>query len=477
MKRSSPPTARPVSRCVAESAASLLAEGLLAEGLKARADQRLDHALGALTRAAHIAPRDANVALALAHVRYEAGLTAVEQFARARDLAPERFEPLRGHALALAGEGETTAALALLDETLAANPLWLDGHRLAASLRTTAGLDDFDVGFARAVKAAPDALPLWLGWFHLLAQARCWERASAVLDAAQARFGTTRAVRFGRLYLLSESGEAADDPALFDAVEGEADAGLDLARIRHFLRGGQWDRARQVGERHLGQPSVRPFWPYLTLAWRLLDDPRGRWLDRGMDFVRTIDLGLSEPELTDLAVTLRALHTARAPWHEQSVRGGTQTDRPLLLRLDPAIMRVRSAIEQAVAGYIAQLPRPDATHPLLAPPRAAFRLAGSWSVRLRAQGYHATHTHPQGWISSALYVSVPPVHDLGAAPAGHLQFGAGPPELGLPLQPYGDVAPAAGRLILFPSTLWHGTVPFVGGERLTIAFDVVPAVQ
>ena len=29
-----------------------------------------------------------------------------------------------------------------------------------------------------------------------------------------------------------------------------------------------------------------------------------------------------------------------------------------------------------------------------------------------------------------------------------------------------------GRLALFPSTMWHGTVPFADGERLTIAFDV-----
>jgi Putative 2OG-Fe(II) oxygenase len=29
-----------------------------------------------------------------------------------------------------------------------------------------------------------------------------------------------------------------------------------------------------------------------------------------------------------------------------------------------------------------------------------------------------------------------------------------------------------GRLVLFPSTNWHGTLPFDEGERLSIAFDV-----
>ena len=85
-----------------------------------------------------------------------------------------------------------------------------------------------------------------------------------------------------------------------------------------------------------------------------------------------------------------------------------------------------------------------------------------------------SHTHPQGWISSALYVALPPPAQLGAAPAGWLEFGTPPPELGLQLRPYLQVEPRPGRLVLFPSTMWHGTVPFNDGERMTIAFDVRP---
>jgi hypothetical protein len=45
--------------------------------------------------------------------------------------------------------------------------------------------------------------------------------------------------------------------------------------------------------------------------------------------------------------------------------------------------------------------------------------------------------------------------------------------LGLDLPPYATIAPEAGHLVLFPSTLWHGTMPTQGGERLNIAFDIV----
>ena len=44
----------------------------------------------------------------------------------------------------------------------------------------------------------------------------------------------------------------------------------------------------------------------------------------------------------------------------------------------------------------------------------------------------------------------------------------------LPAQHF--VRPEPGLLALFPSYMWHGTVPFRTDEsRLTIAFDVLPA--
>ncbi len=43
-------------------------------------------------------------------------------------------------------------------------------------------------------------------------------------------------------------------------------------------------------------------------------------------------------------------------------------------------------------------------------------------------------------------------------------------QFGLPA--YDSTQAQAGHLVLFPSTMWHGTTLFVAGERLTVAFDV-----
>lgn len=451
------------------------AQALLQRAIALREVQDMGGALDAILLAAKAAPADPNIALGLAQISFEAGLDAADLYADAARLQPQRIDLQRSRASALAAEGRQGEGEALLERVLATNPSWIEGHRSLCGMRATAGDPDFARSFPTAIELDPANFGLRMAWFHILATARQWDMARAVIADAETALGERQASLLGKLFIASESGQAADDPALFDAVDHVQDVGLDLARVRHFLRTGQAERARDICLRHAGSPAMRAFWSYLSLAWRLLDDSRVDWLDAGMRDVRSFDLAFSPDELASLADTLRHLHTMREPWHEQSVRGGTQTERPLLLRIDPVIASVRTKIEAAVARYISDLPAADPHHPLLGSPRGRFLFAGSWSVRLRPGGFHAMHTHPMGWISSALYVTVPEGEALGPAPAGHLQFGSPPPELHLPLAPYGAIAPKPGRLVLFPSTMWHGTVPFSDGERMTIAFDVIPA--
>jgi len=152
------------------------------------------------------------------------------------------------------------------------------------------------------------------------------------------------------------------------------------------------------------------------------------------------------------------------------VRGGTQTDGHLFQRIEPEIVAMREVIRQAVTEHAAQLPPADPKHPLLRSRPEKVEFTGAWSVRLTAGGSHANHVHPMGWLSSALYIVLPP--DLGQDDAGWLTLGEPQAQLGLDLPPFRIVEPKPGRLALFPSWMWHGTRPFGEGERMTVAFDV-----
>jgi hypothetical protein len=79
-----------------------------------------------------------------------------------------------------------------------------------------------------------------------------------------------------------------------------------------------------------------------------------------------------------------------------------------------------------------------------------------------------------GWLSSAFYVALPAA--VADGHQGWLQFDQPGIRTQPPLGPQRFVRPEPGLLVLFPSYMWHGTVPFSGDEpRLTIAFDLIPA--
>jgi hypothetical protein len=147
----------------------------------------------------------------------------------------------------------------------------------------------------------------------------------------------------------------------------------------------------------------------------------------------------------------------------------------LFSRIDPDIMALRAVVADAVTDYVGALPPVDPRHPLLGISRNRVpRFSGAWSVRLGSQGHHANHVHPAGVISSALYVALPQSQAQADTHAGWLALGTPQAELGIDLPAFDHVEPRPGRLVLFPSTLWHGTLPFDNGERLTVAFDVAP---
>jgi hypothetical protein len=94
---------------------------------------------------------------------------------------------------------------------------------------------------------------------------------------------------------------------------------------------------------------------------------------------------------------------------------------------------------------------------------------------LRDCGFHTNHIHPEGWISSCYYVALPPAVEDTKCRQGWIKFGE--PPLGVTLKNpiRRAIQPRPGRLVLFPSYMWHGTVPFHDAmPRTTIAFDVVP---
>jgi tetratricopeptide (TPR) repeat protein len=151
---------------------------------------------------------------------------------------------------------------------------------------------------------------------------------------------------------------------------------------------------------------------------------------------------------------------------------GFQTGK-LLEHPSYAIGLLALMINGAVRGYIDCLPD-DPNHPFVANAPARWTLNG-WGVILKAQGHQRPHIHPSGWLSGVYYVRVP-ASIVAGSQQGLIEFGKPPANIGCRHAHHTRrVTPEAGRMLLFPSYVYHHTIPFEDSEnRISFAFDVVP---
>ena len=373
--------------------------------------------------------------------------------------------------------GEAEALLAFTDRDpterlrrlLDSNPGWADGHRLLASLRWELGdRDHYTDGLTRAIAADPGNADLWNTYLHVLAGAEDYAGAAAAARRASELFGEPVLA----LIEANNLGMVGDDSAV-EALLAEVPPGAerDAVEVRHRIRLAQWDRALGIVDRMVASPDADlAAWALAEVVWRKIGDARSAWLASDERMIARIDLGYSTQALDRLAAKLVSLHKQQRPPIGQSVRGGTQTRGRLLDRRDPELRQLRAALQDAVTRYRKGLPAADPSHPLLKHRDRFLKVDGGWSVRLTDAGFHVPHLHPAGVLSSAFHVRVPPLD--AAAKEGWLELGRPPADLRMDLDSLAALEPQAGTLILFPSFLYHGTRPFPGGERLTVAFDV-----
>jgi tetratricopeptide (TPR) repeat protein len=461
-----------------QAAAERLAHPILWQwaALLQRSIDEHEAALGSFAQAARLAPNNFKIAHGHAHTAMEAGLDAVALFEHARTLAPRDGAVLIGLAAAEAAVGRGERGANRLRQALEGAPMWIEGHEQLAQLLSTLGrADEANHSLEQAIVRHPREWVLRDALLNLELRRGRYERLCEIVDQARAVGLDTPELAVYEAIHAAEHDSSTYPEILFGPSSRTFDEILDTWRVRHLLRLGAPEAAISILDRRLTGPRSAELWAYAATAWRLVGDPRHEWLTGQAGVVEVMDLGATLPPLNQLTDFLNTLHRGSGQYLDQSVRGGTQTDGPLFSRIDPLMRQVRVAMVSAVEQYVRGLPPVDPRHPLLARRRdRPMRFSGSWSVRLHSGGKHSNHVHPQGWISSALYIALPEHTEGEGGNAGWFTIGDPDERLGLKIGPSRTIKPMPARLVLFPSYLWHGTVPFAQGERLTIAFDVRP---
>lgn len=386
------------------------------------------------------------------------------------------------HAGALVGSGRTDEARTLLSSALERFPDNAPLHRALAMIAWMAGeKDTFADGLLAAADAHPGDANLGMAAADLLRRAERFEEALARLEALRRTFPVAQldsaiAIVLSTLRRHEEAARLARQSAAqlprTDWVRRNAatvllSAGAAAEALSHARWGlgidpldQEWIAVNAVARRAVGDASYRSNYDY----------------DR---FVQAFDLpppegfDTTEAFLIALAGRLRELHTFSSHPLDQSLRGGSQLQLNPDVEQDPLIEKLFAALKAPIRQYLSALGH-DPDHPFLSRNRGDWRMQGCWSVRLVKGGSHVNHIHPEGWISSAFYVVVPPsVRPESNSQEGWITFGA-PfyPVDGI--TPEKSVCPKPGRLVLFPSYMWHGVNAFTeDAERISVAFDLI----
>jgi tetratricopeptide (TPR) repeat protein len=446
--------------------------------------QRFDAALDALDLALRLSPGSAPLALERALLLERAGRAAESRATLEALVAAGHDSPeLLGHlGRALRFEGRHAEAEQRVSAALDRWPEDVGLHRLLAELRWNRGEGAACVArLERAIEERPLALQLRLVAADLLRAAGAPERGLPLLEEGLRRAPGAAAFESSIGALLADLDRPQDALRFLRSAAARLPDSTPMRRnlVPVLLRAGEFAAARDLCDALLAAaPDDQLLIAYRAAALRMTGDARYAELQ---DYGRLVRSYLPEPPAgyadigefnAALARELTRLHGAARRPLTQSIRGGVQTERNLPAD-NPVIRDFFAMIDAPIRDYIGRLDA-RAPHPTDRRRRAGYRIAGSWSVQLQPGGFHANHVHPQGWISSAYYVELPPDVDSDAR-AGWLRFGELTPAVaGCEAERY--VRPQAGMLVLFPSFTWHGTVPFEhGARRLTAAFDVLPA--
>ena len=156
-----------------------------------------------------------------------------------------------------------------------------------------------------------------------------------------------------------------------------------------------------------------------------------------------------------------------------AIRGGSAV-RNLLNSKNPILEKFHEITRKAIDNKIKYLQQSDVS-PYMKYKPLHYKL-DCWANLLKGGDYQENHIHNNGWISGVYYVDLPDDQLNCVDKVGCIEFnrsGYGLPHFGKS-RGIKVIQPEIGMFILFPSYVWHGTIPYVGNKnRISISFDVI----
>jgi Flp pilus assembly protein TadD len=156
-------------------------------------------------------------------------------------------------------------------------------------------------------------------------------------------------------------------------------------------------------------------------------------------------------------------------WESRTTKFGFQSPSDVFENPSKNLLLLEKIIREAITSYYNQFK--SETNLFIRNWPSKYKLQG-WYNRLVKNGHHTSHIHQTGWLSGVIYLKT---IDLPKTDEGAIEFGLHGYDLPIKDDKYPKKLhrPKRGDLVLFPSSLFHRTIPFTTDtERCVIAFDI-----
>lgn len=405
----------------------------------------------------------------------------VECFRIAANMKPGDADMLNNLGAAMQYNGELESAIDIYRQALQADPRCAEAHNnLGSALHTIGDIDAAIASFRQALLIKPDYANVFNNMGHAYhdkgdqdASIACYRNALALQpDSAQAHNNLGNALR--------ETGAFADAIKHFDFItvapinptNPEFWFNSQSQAIECLYMLGRYDEVEarlnalvRSGDVNLRVAAVSAF---ITDQLKIADPYT--FCGKPLDFFHT---GKLQDHVADVNAFTEALiaeatrvHQVWEPQHGVT-KFGFQTS-PTIFSAGQHCEALATILRKEIAAYHARFGTEDCVYMRAWP--AEYDLRG-WFVRLLKHGYQKPHNHPSGWLSGVIYLkTLDTDSDEGA-----IELGLHGHDLPILDDNYARIVhrPQQGDIILFPSSLFHRTIPFnADAERCVIAFDI-----
>ena len=410
--------------------------------------------------------------LGLTHYQLGNIQEAITKYQNALDISSDYFDAHLNMGVALAFIGKLEEAVAAYRKAVEIKPDHVETHtNLGATLRNLGRLEEAINSYETAVALQPDYADAHNSLGNTLrdddrsAEAIASYQTALVahpdFTIAQHNIGTTLQ-ELGRVEeavgYLEKIDTALSRPALLECIYSLGDKSRFYSELKSIT---------EKDKTNIGVAAVSAFASHQFNC----PDPYP-FCNSPLDFIHKNNLltnnGMDDSFLDVVSEEIVLLKLGGG--NQSLLHAGFQSSGSLFIEPRGSLAQLAAALQKEINSYFSHYSESSCLYVKLRPQDYILR---GWYIVMRQGGFLKPHNHPSGWLSGVLYLKIPAKN----GDEGNIEFGLHGKDLPVLNHEYPKkiCSVTEGDLVLFPSSLFHRTLPFSSKEkRLCIAFDLTP---